>query len=72
MTLEAEMAKKSGLEKAAVKLGATLGKAERTARKVGRVAQESQKDLREKMNILGRELKKGKKRLARAVAKVRS
>ena len=65
------MAKKTGLEKAAVKIGGTLGKAERTARKVGKAAQESQQDLRKKMNALGRELKKSKKRLARAVAKVR-
>ena len=65
------MAKKTGLEKAAVKIGGTLGKAERTARKVGKVAQESQKDLRKKINALARGLKRSKKHLKRAVARAR-
>jgi len=70
-SLEEQMAKKTRLTEAAVKIGTAVGKAERAARTTRKAAQESQKELKKKIEALRRELKKTKKRMARAIASVR-
>lgn len=65
------MAKKSGLTKAAVTIGTTIGRAERTAREAIVVAQAAKKDLEKKAGDLARTLKKAKKELDRAIARAR-
>jgi hypothetical protein len=64
------MANKAKLEAAAVKIGTTVGRAERTARKVGKAAQAARAELielRKHVQALARELKKSSKRLKRAL-----
>ena len=64
------MAKKTQLQAAAVKIGAALGRADRTARTVGKavqVAREELSELTKQVEALARELKKTRKRLKRAI-----
>lgn len=64
------MARKTKLKAAAVKIGATVGRAERTAHKVGKaakIAREELAELTKQIRALGRELKKTGKRVRRAV-----
>ena len=64
------MARKTKLKAAAVKIGATVGRAERTVHKVGKAAQIAREELAEltkQIRALGRELKKTSKRMRRAV-----
>ncbi len=64
------MSKKAKLQAAAVKIGTTVGRAERTARKVGKAAQAAREELtqlRKHVQALARELKKSSMRLKRAL-----
>jgi hypothetical protein len=64
------MSKKAKLETAAVKIGTTVGRAERTARKVGKAAHAAREELnqlRKHVQALARELKKSSMRLRRAL-----
>jgi len=64
------MARKTKLKAAAVKIGVTVGRAERTVRKVGKAAQIAREELAEltkQIKALGRELKKTSRRVRRAV-----
>ncbi len=64
------MAKKTQLRAAAVKIGTALGRADRTARAVGKAAQVAREQLTEltkQVEAFARELKKTRKRLKRAV-----
>ncbi len=64
------MAKKTRLTSAAVKIGTAVGRAHRTARKVGKtaeVAREELTELRKQVEALARELKKSSQRLKRAL-----
>lgn len=64
------MARKTRLTKAAVKIGTTVGRAERTARAVGRAAEVTRDEIRElteKIEALARELKQATKRLKRSL-----
>ncbi len=64
------MAKKTHLTSAAVKIGAAIGRAERTAHKVGKAAQLAREELTEltkQVKALARDIKKTAKRLRRTV-----
>ncbi len=64
------MAKKTRLTAASEKIGAAVGRADRTARKVAkavRVAREELTQLSRKVKALGRDLEKTKKRLKRTL-----
>ncbi len=64
------MTNKAKLKAAAVRIGTTVGRAERTARKVGKAVhavREELTQLRKQVEVLGRELKKSSKRLRRAL-----
>ncbi len=64
------MAKKAKLTAAAVKIGTAVGRAHRTARKVGKtaeVAREELTELRKQIEAFARELKKSSQRLKRAL-----
>jgi hypothetical protein len=65
-----KMAKKSKLKQAAEKIGAAMGKADRTAHKVakaGVVAREELVELSKQVESLKRQLQKTTKRLKRAL-----
>jgi hypothetical protein len=67
---ETEMAKKTRLTAASSRIGAAVGRADRTARKVAkavRVAREELTQLSRKVKALGRDLEKTKKRLKRTL-----
>src|ERR1700722_14224011 len=69
------MARKSKLTEAAVKIGAAIGKADRTAHqiaKAGKAAKDELADIGAQINALKRQLLKTKKRLQRALKKTRS
>jgi len=65
------MAKKSGLHKAAVKIGATIGKAEATARGALAAAQQGKKDFEKRIRELARRVDRSKKHLDRAIRELR-
>jgi HPt (histidine-containing phosphotransfer) domain-containing protein len=65
------VAKKTKLTEVAEKIGSAVGKADRTAHKVAGAAQIARKDLSNlaaQVEDLGRELKKMRKRLKRALS----
>lgn len=64
------MARNARLKKAAVKIGAAVGRAEGTARNIGKaalVAREELSELTKKVEELTRDLKRASKRLKRAL-----
>jgi predicted nucleic acid-binding Zn-ribbon protein len=64
------MARKSRLRQVAVKIGAAIGKADRTAHKVakaGLLAKEELEDISKQVEALKRQLQKTTKRLKRAL-----
>jgi hypothetical protein len=64
------MARKNKLTQVAVKIGAAMGKADRTAHKVakaGLVAKEELEDISKQVEALKRQLQKTTKRLKRAL-----
>jgi Tfp pilus assembly protein FimV len=65
-----EMARKTRLTAAAVKIGTAAGRADRTARKVARAAQVAREELAElskRVEELARDLKKARSRLKQAL-----
>jgi hypothetical protein len=65
-----DMARKSKLTEAAVKIGTAIGKADRTAHqiaKAGKAAKDELADIGAQINMLKRQLLKTKKRLQRAL-----
>jgi predicted nucleic acid-binding Zn-ribbon protein len=65
-----KMAKKSRLRQVAVKIGAAMGKADRTAHKVARagvLAKNELEDIGKQVDALKRQLQKTTKRLKRAL-----
>ena len=67
---EKRMAKRTKLNRAAERIGAIAGQADRTAHKVvkaGKVAKEELVELKKQVEALGRQLQKTSKRLQRAL-----
>lgn len=65
------MAKKSGLTRAAIKIGTAVGTAERKARETQEAALKQQKEMKKRITAVAKELKKAQKALQRAVARAR-
>jgi len=65
------MSRKSGLRRVAVKIGAAMGRADRTAHKVakaGVLAKKELEDISKQVEALKRQLRKTTRRLKRALA----
>jgi seryl-tRNA synthetase len=65
------MARKAGFHEAAQKIGAAVGKADRTARKVvkaGKVAKGELADIKKQVEALAKQLQKTTKRLQKALS----
>jgi seryl-tRNA synthetase len=65
------MARKDRLHEAAKKIGAAVGKADRTAHKVvkaGKVAKDELADIKKQVEALGKQLQKTTKRLQKALS----